>query len=105
MKEKTRKTIDRIVWDAHFKKDFQAIDLISSKDWKEYWLATRKDCRGYWHGATGLIAERLNIGSKEWRQMIRFHQPEPPACIGDSSHDYSYLVEAARQKILERLEL
>jgi len=93
MTDKIRKTIDRIVWNAHFKKYFKPIDLVSPADWEEYWTVTRNDCRGWWHGATGLIANRLGISDKEWIKMTRFHQPEETTCLGDSSHDYSYLIE------------
>lgn len=100
--------LDSIVWDAHFLvrlpdgREKLRFDVpVSRKDWKRYWKKTRRECRGYWHGATGRIAERLGIvhadapapEDGEWMRMVRFHQPEPPTCLGESSHDYGYLVE------------
>jgi len=71
---------------------------VSQKDWNRYWQATRAESRGYWHGSTGRIAERLGFGeadNEEWMRMVTFHQPESPTCPGDSCHDYGCVLEAA----------
>ena len=99
--------LDPIVWQAHFLvrlpecRDALTFEVpVSRKDWNRYWRKTRSECRGYWHGATGRIAERLGFlgddeapDDGEWLRMVRFHQPEPPTCLGDSSHDYGYLMK------------
>jgi len=96
------KTLDQFVWDAHFHHLKKALQIpVSLQIWRKYWKAIRQDCRGYWHGATGLIAERLNIKAEEWEQMIKLHQAGRAACLGDSSHDYSYLVEKAGNNFRE----
>ncbi|MGB2808274.1 MAG: hypothetical protein WBC22_11060, partial [Sedimentisphaerales bacterium] len=87
----TRTILDQLVWDAHFQR-LQHV-TVSPEIWRSYWLITRHECRGYWHGATGLIAERLAIGPDEWNRMINCHQSADASCLGDSSHDYSYLIE------------
>jgi len=99
--------LDPLVWQAHFQcrlpgeKDRLAVAVpVSPAEWRRYWQHTRKESRGYWHGATGRIAERLGYLSEDgcaedWERMVRFHQPEPATCLGDSSHDYSYLIQSA----------
>jgi len=94
--------LDPVVWAAHFQcrlpeeaGKLAVVVPVSRGEWTEYWRQTRIEARGCWHGATGVIAERLGVSEEEWLRMVRFHQPEPPGCLGDSSHDYSYLIEAA----------
>jgi len=95
-------TLDQIVWDAHFqvqlpeqKAALQIIAPVSLKIWQDYWRVARQESRGWWHGATGLIAKRLNVTHDEWNRMVRFHNPGTATTFGDASHDYSYLIEAA----------
>lgn len=97
--------LDPIVWAAHFQcrlpKEEERLSVsvpVSKQEWGLYWKQTRSECRGYWHGATARVAERLGLiteedGSDEWDRMVKFHQPEPPTCLGDSSHDYSCLIQ------------
>ena len=99
---KNSEILDQIVWDAHFqvplpeqKAALQIIVPVSFKIWQDYWRVARQECRGWWHGATGLIAERLHVTQSEWNRVVRFHNPKPATKIGDASHDYSYLIEAA----------
>jgi len=99
--ERTRNILDRLVWAAHFKcrlPEYKAALRIAvpvtAETWREYWRVTRRECCGSWHGATGFIAGRLNISADEWERMISLHQSGEATCLGDSSHDYSYLVEA-----------
>ena len=96
-----RGEIDKVVWDAHFqvqlpdhKNELLITVHISVAEWVEYWRITRKDARGWWHGATGLIASRLGVANDEWTRMVEFHA-HGSKCLGDSSHDYSYLIEGA----------
>lgn len=101
------KLLDPIVWSAHLqvKLPENAAKLrydvpVNSVEWELYWKLTRREARGDWHGATGRIAERLGyIGedgcTEDWTKMRTFHSPEPAKSLGDSSHDYSYLVERA----------
>jgi hypothetical protein len=101
MDEKIRRMLDRFVWDAHFKaglrrrKKILLLIPVSPTVWEKYWLITRKESRGYWHGATGLIAERLDIAPDRWDRMVKSNQRGKSDCIGDSSCDYSYLIEDA----------
>lgn len=100
MDPKVINQLDRIVWDALSQvrlpdkaKQLNVVLPVSEKQWNEYWTITRQAACGYWHGATAIIAERLNISDEQWKNMVQFHQPESAGCLGDSSHDYSYLVE------------
>lgn len=99
--------LDPIVWAAHFQcrlpDDGEQLSVsvpVSRADWQRYWKHTRAEARGYWHGATGRIAERLGFLSEddcrdEWSRMVRLHQPDTATCLGDSSHDYSHWIERA----------
>jgi len=92
LNKNTRKILDQFIWDAHFKNHITKAP-VSLEIWKKYWKITRQDCRGYWHGATGMIAERLDVKSDEWKRMITLRGPITSKCLGDYSHDYSYLIE------------
>lgn len=100
-------TLDPLVWRAHFlvrlPEEVERLSFrvpVTRREWSRYWRLTRREARGYWHGASGRIAERLGYvteddATDEWIRMVRFHQPEPATCLGDSSHDYSYLIQHA----------
>jgi hypothetical protein len=98
--------LDPIVWAAHFvcrliptaEADFYFAIAVDRSDWRHYWSVTRAECHGCWHGATGRIAERLGLideadASVEWKAMVRLQSPEPAKSLGDSSHDYSHIIE------------
>lgn len=103
--------LDPVVWRAHFlvRLPEEAAHLsfavpATGEEWELYWRQTRRESRGYWHGASGRIAERLGYlpedddderCSDEWLRMVRFHHPGPAKNLGDSSHDYSYLIQRA----------
>ncbi len=102
MGKKLCDTLDEIVWRAHFlcrlPEEKSALSFrvpATRRQWRGYWRKIRKEAVGYWHGGTQRIAERLKISDAEWKRMVRFHQPKPPTCIGDSSHDYGGLIEKA----------
>jgi len=98
----TESELDALVWDAHFQRRLpedrallRVVVPISRVEWRRYWKKLRAESRGYWHGATGRLAERLGIDESGWQRMAAFHLPGGAKCLGDSSHDYSWLIERA----------
>ncbi len=78
--------LDRAVWAAHLDPGLRLADIDPS-ELAAWAVALQAESRGYWHGMSGRLAERLRIDQPAWLAMVRIHQPEPPASIGNSSVD------------------
>ena len=59
---------------------------LSRETWQEYAALTKSAARGYWHGETGVIAERLGITGRLWLKASRAWHPKGwvPDKIGDT---------------------
>lgn len=79
--------IDAAVWDAHCRADLSLQLDVDGDDWSAYVDALRQESRGYWHGMTGRLFERMGLPEDAWMDFVRLHQPEPPRSLGDSSMD------------------
>jgi hypothetical protein len=61
-----------------------------------YFSDLHEEAAGYWHGGTGRLVERLRIQPDEWARFVKLQNGgKPAACLGDSSHDLTYLIAAA----------
>ncbi len=87
MKEASQGRIDRAVWAAHLRTDLRldvGIDALEMLRWANTIIS---EARGYWHGASGRLAERLEITDQAWSEMALTHRPGPAENLGDSSVD------------------
>ncbi len=104
----TTREIDLFVWSVHHRPSYTGFDLpvnLSLAAWREYSAALRLAARGYWHGPTGLICERLEITDAEWSSFVDLHsEGRDPKKLGDSSFDVFTLVENAVLAALEKGE-
>lgn len=80
--------MDRSVWASHVN-PWKPLDLLGydRETWLKYEAMTRKACRGYWHGESGVLSERLKITTRQWLKASRAWHPKGwvPTNIGDSS--------------------
>ena len=97
--------LDPIVWEAHLDSTLVCVVPVSRRDWNRYWRQTRREARGYWHGATGRITERLGIGDPAWKKFVRLWRPKPSTKLGDSSLDLSRLIQRRAVTTNERSEV
>jgi len=92
--------ISRAVWEAHkdpglrFDIDIDPGELIQ---WGNVLLS---ESRGYWHGLSGRLADRLGVSAAAWNVVVRIHRPDDPESMGDSVLDLAPYI-LARSGILQ----
>jgi hypothetical protein len=96
----TEHEIDRYVWGLHGQHRWDTPrphwPLCSREDWATYFEKLREESRGYWHGMTGRLVERLRISDEEWRFVVAVHRGGVAArSLGDSSHECCFLIESS----------
>lgn len=74
--------MDKAVWEAHLRPDLTPASL----DLRQWANELTSEARGYWHGASGRLADRLGISAAAWSAMVRIHCA-PAESLGDSSID------------------
>jgi hypothetical protein len=85
--------IDDAAWTAHHRADLR-LDLdVEPAEWVRYVDGLTSDAKGFWHGLTGALSERVGADDASWQEMIAVHDPAPAECVGDTSHDFFYLME------------
>lgn len=84
----TVEAMDRSVWASHVD-PWKPLDLLGydRKVWRKYAAMTRLACRGYWHGESGVLSERLKITTHQWLKASRAWHPKgwTPKTLGDAS--------------------
>lgn len=79
--------MDESVWLSHAD-PWKPLDMLGlpREVWREYADLTRAAARGYWHGESGVLAERLKIGKRQWLKASRAWHPRGwvPDKIGDT---------------------
>jgi len=91
--------LDAYVWQQHQKNwdtKHPHRPPCTPAEWSEYFATLHAEAAGYWHGGTGRLAERLQIPADEWARFVALQNGGvPAACLGDSSHDLTYLIQSA----------
>ena len=70
------------------------VSVATAEQWQAWASQLRREARGYWHGYTGRISERLKISDPEWIKTLEVHQPDwrNTKLLGDAVFDLFFLV-------------